>query len=165
MSDDASRPQYGEYATPEQQRAAIRQPLPEREIAPAMAPATTVVAQPTRTADRVITIALLAYGLFTVLSALPQLLDFPSFAQSWMGILGIEDEFTNVDQGRLWGGIGAALYVAGWLGTALLSWRMLRARRIAWWIPLVGGIVTTLAVSMCLMVPLVGDPAIAGHFL
>ncbi|MBN9175935.1 MAG: hypothetical protein J0I43_00990 [Microbacterium sp.] len=182
-SDPATRPapQYGEYATPEQQRAAIRQPAasppPRDHVPPAPAPepsaytpgrpmhATTRAAQPTRRADRAITLVLLAYGLVTVISAVAQLWHFAEFADTWMRIAGIDGEFTNTAQGDLWGRIGAALLVLGWVVTALVSWRMLLRGRISWWIPLVGAIVTYTALTACLMVPLFGDPAIAAHLV
>ncbi|MCK6081086.1 hypothetical protein KZX37_10340 [Microbacterium sp. EYE_5] len=171
MNDPRPQPQYGEYATPEQQRAAIRQPSPEpaptasvEHPHPPTAPATTVAARPTRLADRIITVALLAYGLVTVVGAIPQLIDFSAFAEDWMRVAGIDGTFTNTAQGRLWGGIGAAVFAGGWLLTAALSWWSLSRRRLTWWIPLVGAIVTFLIASFCLVVPLVGDPGVAAHF-
>lgn len=171
-------PRYGEYATPEQQRAHILQPtpgaVPAEEVAgapaapyvahPPTAPATTSAARPSRTADRIITLALLAYGLVTVVTAVPQLLDFAGFAETWMEMVGIEESFTNTVQGSQFGVAGAILFVVGWAFTALVSWRSLSRRRITWWIPLVGAIVTFLVVSALLTVPLLGDPAIASHF-
>lgn len=177
------RPAYGEYATPEQQRAAIRQPGPEASAPPvgtaapvAPAPstastfvparpthATTSAARPTRTADRVITVALLAYGLITVISAVPQLWHFTDFAQTAMKIAGIDAPFTNTAQGDLWGRIGAIVFLVGWLLTAALSWRAIARARLGWWIPLVGAIVTFVMVTVCVTVPLFGDPAIVAH--
>jgi len=159
------RPQYGEYATPEQQRAAIRQPEPAAPAPvdaphPPTAPATTVAARPTRTADRIITVALLVYGLVTVVSAIPQLVDFTAFAKTWMEVAGVEGEFTNTAQGALWGGVGATVFAVGWVLTAVLSWWSLARGRVSWWIPLVGAIVTFVIVSICLVVPLFGDPGL-----
>src|SRR5690606_17654611 len=93
--DPRPAPQYGEYATPEEQRARIRQPDPAAAPPPAAAVQpyaphppharpTTDAARPTRAADRIITFALLAYGLITVVTAVPQMLDFAGFAQTWM---------------------------------------------------------------------------------
>lgn len=173
--DPRPAPQYGEYATPEEQRAHIRQPdpaltpqpaPPEQAYAPHPPPArpTTDAARPTRAADRIITFALLAYGLVTVVTAVPQMLDFTGFAQTWMEVAGIDANFTNHDAGVLWGRIGAFVFAGGWVLTALLSWRSVRRRRLSWWIPLVGAIVTFTIASICLAVPLVGDPAVAQHF-
>lgn len=169
------RPPYGEYATPEEQRAAIRDPAAQASvpIAPLPHPVTgplplphptTSAARPSRTADRIITLALLVYGLITVISAVPQLWAFTDFAQAWMDLAGIDATFTNTAQGEVWGRVGAIVFLAGWVLTALLSWRSVTRGRLSWWIPLVGAIVTFVVVSMCLTVPLLGDPAIAGHF-
>ena len=175
--DPRPRPAYGEYATPEEQRAAIREPDPytvevtRHAHAPTPVSAhahparpTTSAARPSRSADRVITVALLVYGFITVLGAAPQLWHFSEFAQAWMALAGIDATFTNIAQGELWGRAGAILFAVGWLVTALLSWLAMQRGRLAWWIPLVGAIVTFVVVSVCLTVPLLGDPAIAGHF-
>lgn len=169
------RPRYGEYATPEEQRARIEHsggvestaapvPAPVEHPHPPTGPATTTAARPSRRADRVATIVLLAYGLFTVVTAIPQLIDFPAFAETWMGMVGIDEPFTNFEQGRTWGMLSAVAFAGGWLATAFWSWRSLTRRRITWWIPLVGAIVSFVLASACLTVPLLGDPAIAGYF-
>lgn len=173
MSDPRPRPQYGEYATPEQQRAAIGVPEevaapsapPEPAHRPPTAPATTVAAQPTRLADRIITVALLTYGLVTVIGAVPQLADFTGFAEQWMQMAGVEGDFTNTASGSLWGTVSVWVLVGGWILTAYLSWLSLSRRRVTWWIPLVGAIVTFGIVTVCLVVPLLGDPAVTGHFM
>ena len=151
MTDpDRGQPQYGEYATPEEQRAAIREPAPGGAPVVAGAPAapagadapadphrpadahggsaghplprpTTTAARPPRRADRIITLLLLVYGLITVASAIPQLWHFAEFADAWMTLAGIDGTFTNIAQGELWGRIGVAVFVIGWLVTAGLS--------------------------------------------
>jgi hypothetical protein len=176
-----TRPLYGEYATPEEQRARIRQPdatwALETGQTVGPAPAGVAAAAPTAprpsaaapahrrgaVADRVITIGLLAYGLFAVLSSFVALTDFPTFADMWMDTVGIDGEFTNLAQGRLWGTIAAAVFATGWLITAVVSWRMLRRGRITFWVPVVGAVVSYLAVTGLLLVPLLGDPAIAEY--
>jgi hypothetical protein len=176
VTDPRPLPQYGEYATPEEQRAAIKQPPPEPVVAPEKAsparhphpptgPATTVAARPTRLADRIITIALLTYGLLTVMGAAPQMVDFTGFAETWMQVAGVEGEFTNISAGNAWGIAAACIFIGGWLLTAFLSWLSLSRRRVTWWIPLVGAIVTFLIVSVCLAVPMVGDPAVSAYFM
>ncbi|MFB8893321.1 DUF6264 family protein [Microbacterium sp. NPDC006705] len=182
------RPQYGEYATPEEQRARIaalggEAPHPDvvetaqvpagsaaprphesaRQQLPSPRP-TTSAARPTRLADRIITVALLAYGLVTVLGAIPQLVDFTGFAQTWMDMAGIDGTLADPAGGRAWGIAAAVVYGAGWLLTAVLSWWSLSLRRLSWWIPLVGAIVTFIIVSLLLAVPLLSDPAVLDGF-
>lgn len=186
MMDDQERPrpQYGEYATPEEQRARIAalggEAPPPDVVETAQVPAgsaashhhdsapqrlasprpTTSAARPSRLADRVITVALLAYGLVTVLGAIPQLGDFAGFAQTWMDMAGIDATLADPAGGRAWGVTAAVVYGAGWLLTAVLSWWSLSLRRLSWWIPLVGAIVTFVIVSLLLAAPLLSDPGV-----
>lgn len=163
------RPQYGELATPEEQRRAAGLP-PSVEVAPvpptasAESPAEPVKAAPRRSrADRIITIALLAYGLVNVITTGLAYLDLPSVMDDNMRLLGIDGEFTNFAQGRLWGAIAAMVLVAGWAITAAVSIRRLRRGRLSWWVPLVGAVATILVVSICIAVPMAGDPAFIGY--
>lgn len=170
--DPRPRPQYGEYATPEEQRARIARPdatdaldagvSPETVASQRVlhaAPATTSAARPTRTADRIITFILLGYGLLTVLVSAPQMLDVGAFAQTLFQTLGIDAALSDPESLRGWGIAGAAVLVVGWLLTAWLSWRSLRARRLTWWIPLVGGIVCNLVSGALMAIPIMNDPA------
>ena len=171
-TDPRPRPQYGEYATPEEQRARIRLPdatdalsagvSPQTEAADrAMppAPATTTAARPTRMADRVVTFVLLGYGLLTVLAAAPQMLDVGAFAQTMFQTLGVDAQLSDPAALRGWGVAGAAVLLIGWLLTAWLSWRSLAARRLTWWIPLVGGIVCNFVSGTLMVIPIMNDPA------
>ena len=190
-SEDRPRPQYGEYATPEEQRARIRQPdaSPARDSGlpgdappaapgtplppggyhpqPPVAPGYPVVSEEAvarkRTADRIITFALLAYGLFNVVTTLSALLDFPRLATTYFDLMGISGTFTNVESGQLWGRIGFIILVAGYVLTVMISLRRLRAGKLTWWIPLVAGIVVQLVVGVCLAIPLVNDPAFQAY--
>jgi hypothetical protein len=164
-------PQYGEYATPEEQAERIR--LSGGEPAASAVPPTVVPVEPAPLADppvaeptarprpdRFITIAMLAYGLVTVVTTIPQLIDFSSFAQTWLDMAGIQAQFTQTELGRQWGIVSAVLFAVGWLATAAFSWYAIATRRLSWWIPAVGALVTFTLVSLCLSVPLVGDPAV-----
>ncbi|MEV4666742.1 DUF6264 family protein [Microbacterium sp. LWO12-1.2] len=162
MSD--TRPQYGELATPEEQRlAAGLPPLTEVQpavVAPEPAPQ-AVVAEPARRrpVDRFATIALLAYGLVNVVMTAMSYLDLPASMNQTMKMMGIDGEFTNFAQGRLWGTIAAIVLVIGWCVTAALSVRRLRRGKLSWWVPIVGAVVTLLVTSICIAVPMMGDPA------
>ncbi len=159
MSDQ--RPRYGEYATPEEQRIAAGLP----PVVPAAAPPAPPEIAPRSESgsggrvDRIVAIALLAYGLFSVITQGLAYLDLPALMTETMQRIGIPGEFTNFAQGRLWGTIAAALLVIGWAVTAVLTVRRIRRGALAWWVPLVGAAVTYLVVSICIIVPLLGDPA------
>lgn len=180
-ADPRPRPQYGEYATPEEQRARIRQPDMTRLLeteqdpdalkgavpadSPSLSPATTAKreAAPTgrgRFADRVATIALLVYGLVNVVTGIPTMVDYRSYAGTVLELLGVEAQFADPTAGRPWG-IAAALVLAiGWLLTAYVSWRSLGRGRVTFWIPLVAGVVFTFVAGVLLMVPIVSDPTL-----
>ncbi|HCS61917.1 MAG TPA: hypothetical protein DIW46_11085 [Microbacterium sp.] len=161
------RPQYGEFATPEEQRrlaglppldAVINTPAePVQVAAPDAAPA-----KPRRW-DRIVTIALLAYGLVNVVTAGMSYLDLPTVMNESMNMLGVPGEFTNFEQGKLWGMIAAVLLVIGWVITAWLSVRRLRKGKLTWWLPIVGAAVTMLVVGVCITVPMMGDPAFISY--
>lgn len=155
------RPKFGEYATPEEQRRLAG--LSEVDDAPP-APVLTsqIAAQPAprpRRVDRIVTVALLAYGLVNVVVTGLSYLDLPAVMDRSMSILGIEGTFTNFAQGRLWGTIAAIVLASGWALTAWLSIRRMRVGKLTWWVPIAGAVVTTIAASLCIMVPMLGDPA------
>lgn len=178
-SDDAGarpRPQYGEYATPEEQRARIQRPevteALDAGVAPQPEPAAPAAAAPAPAStkgqakpglrgprwDRILTGALLAYGLVSTVSTIVQLLDFPAYAESAAKILGVTASFTNLSAGYMWGAAAAFVYGIGWLLTAVFTWRRLTRARVAFWIPLVGFVVTALVAGVCVTLALIGDP-------
>lgn len=167
------RPQYGELATPEEQRrAAGLPPLDEVVVAPPIPPVAEAVppnaavdapVKRRHPVDRLVTIALLAYGLVNVVITGLSYLDLASVMNQTMKVLGIEGEFTNFAQARTWGTIAAVVLALGWSLTAALSIRRLRRGRITWWLPIVGAIATMVVVSICLTVPMMGDPAFIAY--
>lgn len=164
------RPQFGEYATPEEQRARIQRPevtealdagvAPQPEpIAPSAAPATASGPGGFRGPlwDRILAGGLLAYGLVSTVSTIVQLLDFPAYAEAAAKVLGVDVSFTNLSAGYLWGAAAAFVYGIGWLLTAMFTWRRLKRGRIAFWIPLVGFVGTALVAGVCVTAALLGD--------
>ncbi|KQT72563.1 DUF6264 family protein [Microbacterium sp. Leaf436] len=167
------RPQYGEYATPEEQRARIQRPevteALEAGVAPQPEPVAPVAEKAIPSAgagrmglrgplwDRILTGGLLAYGLVSTVSTIVQLLDFPTYAETAAKILGVDASYTNLSAGYLWGAVAAFIYGIGWLLTAVLTWRRLRRGRVAFWIPLAGFVVTALLAGLCVTLALVGD--------
>lgn len=172
--DGRPRPRYGEYATPEEQRARIAQPAVtdalSAGVTPAAAPAASAPSAPaapsapvpvaTRRSmlDRIFTVALLGYGLFIVITSIPTVADYDGFAAGFFETLGVDATLTDPSAGRGWGLASALVLGIGWLAAAVLSWRNLRAGRISFWIPLVAGIVCTMIASVLLVVPLMMDP-------
>lgn len=164
------RPQYGEYATPEEQRRLAGLPpmdaAPETPViaTPAVVEAPAAPKKPAgRPWDRILTIALLAYGVVNVFMTGMSYLNLPDLMNESMKILGIEGEFTNFEQATVWGTIAAVVLVIGWVLTAWLSMRRLRSGKITWWLPLVGAAVTMLVAAFCITVPMMGDPAFLAY--
>jgi hypothetical protein len=115
--------------------------------------------------DRIVTIALLLYGLVTVISTIPQLIDYAAIADTSLKMAGMDAAFTAVESGRAWGTVAAVLFAVGWIATAFLSWWAIARGRLAWWIPLTGAVVSFAIVSLCLSVPLLNDPALIEQVL
>lgn len=165
------RPQYGEYASPEEQRArAGLPPLNAQPTAsaspPAPAPARDAAkGAPARPVGRLITFLLLGFGLVNVLSSIPQFVNMSSTLNESMEMLGLEGEFTNFAAARTWGVVAVVLLLAGYAATAWLSFRQLKRNRPAWWIPLVGFVVTMSLVSACIAVVMFSDPAFTAGLL
>ena len=169
--DSPPRPQYGEYATPEEQRARIRQPDVTAALdagkpaAPVAAPPVGGAvpdpgAPPARRFDRIITFALLAYGLVTVITSVPALADYATYADTVFDLVGVSAELADPAAGRPWGIAAAVVMAVGWLLTAAVSWWSVRRGRLSWWIPVVGAIVFTFASSVLMLVPLMSDPGV-----
>ena len=164
------RPQYGEYATPEEQRSRIRQPdaswaiqTGQTSAAPAAAPTPGSAASAQRRGpvlDRVITTVLLALGLFNVITTVPGLFAFDVQLQAVLELVGVNTKIADPAGTRQWGMIAGIVMIAGFAATAFFTWLWARKGRVAFWIPLVGAIVTTIAMSACVNVPLMNDPAI-----
>lgn len=175
--DPRPQPQYGEYATPEEQRARIKQPdiglvyepapVLDESTAPSVPAPPTARERPaeaaaprSRPVDRIITFALLAYGLVNVISTFPALVDFAAYTDTMLGLLGVDATLSDPAAGRPWGIAAALVLAVGWVLTVVLSWMSLRRGRLSWWIPLAGGIVFTFASAVLALIPLVNDPAV-----
>ena len=167
------RPQFGEYATPEEQRARIQAPAPwQQELAtPTMTeapapgiPSPSQHAEPaqrrSRPVDRIVTFALLAYGLVNVVSAVPAFLDYGAYAETMLTMLGVDVQLSDPADGRAWGIAAVLVLTIGWCATAAVSFWSVRRGRLTWWIPLVAGILFTLAAGALMAVPLLSDPAV-----
>ncbi len=184
MSDPVerpARPQYGEYATPDEQRRRIQQPDatwaletgstiegssdPDQTApAEAPAPATTQAAPRRRLGDRIATIALLAYGFFTVVSTIPSLFDYSAYVDTAFGLWGIDAEYTGGAAAAPWAASAGFVLAVGWIAAAWLSWRSLAKGRVTWWIPLVAGVLCTMIAGVLLVVPLMSDPGVRDVF-
>ena len=172
--DDGARPRprFGEYASAEEQRSHIQQPEVTGLLStgggsveePAAVPAVVApTPKPAGGANRLATILLLAIGAANVVFSVIGYLDLASSIERTLELMEVPGEFTNVAAAQTWGVVASAVMVGGFVLTAMLAWRRLRAERTSWWIPLVGAVVTYAIVSVCLSVPLLGDPAFTAY--
>lgn len=166
--DRPPRPRYGEYATPQEQRAHVREPMPA-PVAPARAPVPVDVgparpaARPRPLGGSVFALILLAYGAVNVALSVPSFLDLAPALTRTYRLLGVPGTFTNTAAAHTWGVTALVVLIVGFLLTAWLTVRRVRRARSAWWVPLVGAAVTYLVIFVCLSVPLMGDPAFIAY--
>ncbi|MFE1644621.1 DUF6264 family protein [Microbacterium sp. P01] len=183
------RPEYGEYATIEEQRARIAQPdvtaaldageaVRADPVSAPVAPAGSPVAEPAPgrpvgpagksaragarpgAANRIATLGLLAYGLVSVVSTVISLGDFGTYSSTMLSLMGIDATLADPDAAKGWVFAGMLVLGIGWLLTAVVSWRVMRRGRLSWWIPLVGALVFSMASGALIAVPLTTDPGI-----
>jgi hypothetical protein len=159
------RPQYGEYASPEEQRArAGLPPVDQMPVASAVVLPTTPAAgaaapQIDRRVGRMVTAVLLGVGLVNVLTSIPGFLNLSASLDQSLKMLGYEGSFSDFAAAKTWGVVALVVMMLGYAATVWLSVRMIRRNRSSWWLPLVGFAVTMIAVTICISVPMLGDPA------
>ncbi len=112
--------------------------------------------------DRVVTIALLVLGVFNVLTGIPQMLRLAETLDETYAAQGFGD-YTAVG---LASGIGIAVNVVNVLLLVVavaVSVRRLRAGRLAFWVPLVAGVISTVVTIVLIGAAMLGDPALASY--
>ncbi|WP_308465434.1 DUF6264 family protein [Rathayibacter soli] len=191
--DRRPRPQYGEYASPEEQKASIQVPAERAhdESVP-IARATPIAhenaghghpvdGQPgfsqrapgapgtgsarltsAHSGDRIFAIALLALGLLNVVFTVPGLFDLSSTINATFQQMGV-GSFTPTPLAHALGIALAVFYIVAWIGTLLLTMPRLRTGRVAFWIPLVAGVVVTLVSMICFLILFLGDPSFVAY--
>ncbi|HEY5224692.1 MAG TPA: DUF6264 family protein [Microbacteriaceae bacterium] len=181
--DRRPRPQYGEYASPEEQKASIRVPvehahdesvpiaratpvaseqqtsLPRQHDAPRPAGASLA---PARSGDRIFTLALLTLGFLNVIFTVPGLFNLSSTINATFQQMGV-GSFTPTSLARVLGIGLAVFYIAAWIGTLLLTMPRLRAGRLSFWIPLVAGVIVTVVSMIIFLILFLGDPSFVAY--
>jgi hypothetical protein len=157
------RPQYGEYATPEEQAAASGFGAPP-PLAPPI-PGTAVRAAPPVDAPRVrprwdsiITTVLLALGAYTVITSFIEMSAIGEAFATTFEQLGVGG-FSSFDAVNRMALIVAFVQLAAYVATVALSLRSARQNRITFAIPLIAGVATTFVCALLIMSVVVNDPA------
>lgn len=182
------RPQYGEYATPEEQRAAIKAPETNPHYAPPE-PAEPVV--PTQQPDagwrppvapshppypaeqrdvpdvspfmrhpfdRFATIALLVIGLYNVISAFAGRSQMASAIDDAYRSMGLTGDYAATSLTSTVGDVIAVASLVLWIAAALLSALFIARGRVAFWIPLAAGVLASLVSGVSYLVLFLHDP-------
>lgn len=168
-SDPRPRPQYGEYATPEEVAALRGTPAPPAVPAPPAgqppaAPAPGVAPGSGRPAvsgarrfDRPVTIALLAFGVINLVQYAAPLLDFANTLDVAMA----QTPYGSIDFGepaRVGGLVILGVMSALVVGSTALAAALLRRGRIAFWVPLTAGVLVVVSWVIVLTVVVLQTP-------
>jgi hypothetical protein len=171
------RPQYGEYATPQEQAKIIADSLPP--VSPLLVPsaipltpqapdASTRVSTvpPARSAghrprrwDLIVSAALLGYAAINVISQLVARDTLGTIATQFFISQGIGDYIPTAltaSLGNALNFITLALFVL----TVLVTVWMLRRGRVAFWVPIAGGVAATIVALVFVVILLQSDPAL-----
>jgi hypothetical protein len=153
-------PQYGEYATPEEVaalRGPVAAPHPVLPTASPSPPPAAATGSTWRRLDRPITIALIAFGVLNLVQYAGPLLDFEYFLE-----MLTRDTFADaIDFGsaaRVGGIVLFAVCLALVLISGLIAVVLLRRGRVAFWVPLVAGVLSLLAWVVVFVVILLQTP-------
>jgi len=207
MSDPHSRPrpQFGEYATPEEQRAAIKAPetnphyAPPPSLDPEQAghpddpqqpgtvapgervdaggqppadanwshpqyPAPTAKGEPVASPfmrhpfDRVATITLLVLGLYNVITNFAGRGQIASQIDQAYRSFGLTGDYAVTATTSTVADVIAVVFLVLWIVAAVLSTWTITRGRIAFWIPLVAGVLASLASGVGYMILFLHDP-------
>lgn len=158
------RPQYGEFATPEEQAEASGVPFAPAPLAPPV-PGTAVRATPPAGVplvrprwDSIVTTVLLALGAYTVITSF---IDTAAIGEAFATTFRQFEfgEFSSFEAANRMALVVAFVQLGAYVLTVALSLRSARQNRLTFVIPLVAGVVTTIVCALLLMSVVVNDPA------
>lgn len=163
------RPEYGEYASPEEQARAIARSgpgtaLPSIPAASGPEPAAGPQAPSTRAGivDRLITVFLLALGLVYLIGGAGGYLNLATTLGTVYAQFGI-GEYAPTPQTPLFGVAIVVCHAIIWVAAAVWARRRLSRGRRSWWVPVLGAGVTFLLTVVLFGALLAGDPAFLAY--
>ncbi|WP_440711195.1 DUF6264 family protein [Herbiconiux sp. YIM B11900] len=183
MSDERPKPKYGELApegwvwqppkdaVPEvgTPAAPAAQTPPAAPVVPSTRPVDAGVpgsanvapgAVPARRGDRIATLILLAAGLLATVNMVTSFLTLPSVMQQFMDLQGIAGVYSGDATASSAGAVGAAVLLAVYALTALVSVQRLRAGKLTFFVPIIGAVLGLLINIVVVVVALLADPSI-----
>jgi hypothetical protein len=163
VSSIDGRPEYGEYATPEEQAAAMGTDIPvvvaeQLPVAPPLMAVPVASAQPRRW-DRILTIALLAMGTIFVISSTSTYADLPYSISEVYALYGFEGTHPDAELANSVGLAINIVQVVLLIIAIVLSWFTLRRGRLSFYIPLVAGVLANIVGTVLLTTLLLADPS------
>jgi hypothetical protein len=174
-SEPRQRPEYGEYASPEEQERAIARSLPPGSSASAEPPSPPVTTGPSvqnplppasRTTagagDRAATILLLSLGLLYLIGGAGGYLSLGTTLDTVYSQFGLGD-YTPTASTTAFGIAILACQAIIWIASVVWSYRRLTHGRRSWWVPLLGALATFLVTVVLFGVLLAGDPAFVAY--
>jgi len=167
MTDQRPRPQYGEYASSDDQAKAAGIPAPSfapPPVPPAAqhAPPPLGVAGPARRWDILLSYALLAYGAVNVVAGFFQFANLGAVLEQVYTTMGI-GTYTPT---ALAGALGVVINVTNvvlFVLTAIVTTRQLRRGRLAFYLPIIGGVLAWIVSFVCIAVLMLGDPVFSAY--
>ena len=166
---NGARPEYGEYASAEDQAKAIARSrprgasIPEPSLAePAPEQPPSAAAAPGGMLDRLVTVVLLALGLVYLIGGAGGYLDLPTTLDTVYAQFGIGD-YTPIAATAAFGIAFVASQAVIWVISALWSYRRLSRGRRSWWVPMLGAIATFLVTVALFGALLASDPAFLAY--
>ena len=160
------KPQYGEYATPEEV-AAARGPLPAPRPDPV--PNATIAAPPptgARVAARdplqtnnIVTVLLLVFGIWNTVTSIPSYLDLGSVLSQGLATLGY-GSFSFGNAAHVGGIVLLVISVLVLLAAVGVSLRLIRLHRRSVWVPIVAGALFAVATFVVMTVVVANTPAL-----
>jgi hypothetical protein len=171
------RPQYGEFASPEQQAKAMGKPWPPVVEKPAVAaqhstasraqplagmtPGSAALTRPRRW-DVTVTVALLVYGLYSVIAGFFQFRDLGSVLNGVFAAQGIGD-YTPTAQTTTLGTVIMVSNVVIYAIAVAITLPLLRRGKLAFYVPLIAGALAGIVVATCMVVLIFADPAFIAY--
>ena len=169
-------PEYGEYASPEEQAKAIARSRseevprstasvpPPAPAAPVTAPTATPAAAPAAAGvlDRLVTVVLLALGLVYLIGGAGGYLDLATTLDTVYAQFGI-GEYTPTSATSAFGIAFVASQAVIWVVSAAWSYRRLARGRRSWWVPVLGAVASFVVTVALFGALLASDPAFLAY--
>lgn len=160
------KPEYGEYASDEEHASALErsgvEPNPLEALAPPSLESTPT--PPRRSSlDRIVTVFLLAFGFVSILGSASNYLNLGETLQATMKRIGMGEYHST----ELTAGFGVAMLasqVVVWILAAVWSYRRISRHKIAWWVPVLAGVLSFIVLTVLLGSLLAADPSFIASF-